>query len=92
MTGAAKVDNSDGTFLGVAQQDVLWLEVTVDDVEGGVGEKEQSCAQLLRKLASQVEGDTPEISVSEQLVEVIGEELKDKAQVVAKHEVALQPD
>ena len=37
----------------------------MDDVEGGVGEKEQSRAQLLGKLASEVERDAPEISVSE---------------------------
>ena len=64
----------------------------MDDVEGGVGEKEQSRAELLRKLASQIEGDAPEISVSEQLVEVVGQEFEDEAQVTTKHEVALQPD
>ena len=64
----------------------------MDDVEGGMGEKEQSSAELLRKLASQIEGDAPEISVPEQLIEVVGEELKHETQVTAKHEVALQPN
>ena len=37
----------------------------MDDVEGGVGEEEEGSAQLLGKLASEVERDAPEISVSE---------------------------
>lgn len=65
MTGAAKVHNTNGTSLWITEEDVLWLEVTVDDVEGGVGEEEEGGAQLLGKLASEVERDAPEISVSE---------------------------
>ena len=50
----------------------------MNDVEGGMREKEEGRAQLLRKLASQVEGHAVKIGVSEEFVEVVGEELKDE--------------
>ena len=90
LTGAAKVDDPDGTPLGVTQQYVLGFEVAVDDVEGGVREEEKCCAQLLGKLPSEVERNTAEVGVAEEFVEIVGEELKDEAEVVSEHEVALQ--
>ena len=90
LTGAPKVDDPYGTPLRVTQEDILRLEVTVDDVEGGVGEKEEGRAQLLGKLAGEVERDSSEVGVSEELIEVVGEELEDQAEVVAEHEVTLQ--
>ena len=62
----------------------------MDDVEGGVGEKEEGRAQLLGKLAGEVERDSSEVGVSEELVEIVGEELEDQTEVVAEHEVTLQ--
>ena len=47
---------------------------------------------LLSKLPGQVERHSPEICVLEQVVEVVGEELKDEAEVVAPHEVVAQLD
>ena len=91
FTRTAEVNNADGTPLGITEQNVLRFEVTVNDIEGGVGEKEQSCAQLLRKFACEVEGHAPEVGVPEQLIKVIGEELKDQTEVITEHEVTFQP-
>lgn len=55
LAGAAEVHNLDGTALGVAEQDVLRLEVAVDDAELRGGQKEQSCAELLCQLPRQVQ-------------------------------------
>ena len=45
----------------------------MNDVERGVGEKEQGRAQLLGKLASEVERDAAEVCVAQEFVEVVGE-------------------
>ena len=90
LTGAAKVDDLDGTALGVAEEDVFGLEVAVDDVEFGRGEEEEGGAELLRELARQVERHATEVGVAEEVVQVVGEELEHQTQVVAKHEVTLQ--
>ena len=60
------------------------------DAEGRVGEEEEGRAQLLRKLAGKVEGDAPEVGVAEELVEIVGEELKDQTEMVPEHEVTLE--
>ena len=90
LTGAAKVDNLDCTTFGIAQEDILGLEIAVDDVELGRGQEQQRRAHLLRKLARQVEGDAAEVGVAQQVVQVIGEQLEDEAEMVAEHEVPLQ--
>ncbi|RUS72588.1 hypothetical protein EGW08_019651, partial [Elysia chlorotica] len=86
LAGAAEVDDLDGAALGVAQQDVLGLEVAVDDVQLGRGQVEQRGAQLLGKLARQVQGNPAEVGVAQQVVQVVAQQLKHKAQVVAEHE------
>lgn len=91
LAGAAKVDNANSRALRVAEQDVLRLEVTVDDLHVRGGEEEQCRAKLLGKLAREVEGDSAKVCVAKQLVEVVGKQLKDEAEVVAEHEVALEP-
>ena len=47
---------------------------------------------LLSKLPGQVERHSPEICVLEQVVEVVGQQLEDKAEVVPPQEVVLQLD
>ena len=54
LAGAAEVYDPNGAPLGVAEEDVLWLQVAVDDVDLRGGEEEQGRAQLLGKLARQV--------------------------------------
>ena len=49
----------------------------MDDVELWGCEEQQRCAQLLRELARQVERDATEVGVPQQVVEVVGEQLKD---------------
>ena len=90
LARAAKVDDLDGAALGVAEQDVLGLEVAVDDAELVGDEEHEGGAELLREFAREVEGDAAEVGVAEQVVEVVGEELEDEAEVVAVHEVALE--
>lgn len=73
LAGAAKIHNFDGTAFRVAKQDVLGLKVTVDDAELRGCQEEQRSAQLLGKLAREVERDTTEIGVTEQVIEVVGQ-------------------
>ena len=91
LAGAAKVHDANGRPLWVAEQDVLRFEVAVDDLCVGRGEEEQRCAQLLGKLAREIEGDPAKVCVAQEFVEVVREQLKHEAEVVAKHEVALEP-
>ena len=90
LARAAEVDDLDRAALRVAQEDVLGLQVAVDDVELRRREEQQRRAQLLRELPREVEGDTAEVRVPQQVVEVVGEQLEDQTQVVAEHEVLLQ--
>ena len=89
LARAPEVDDLDGAALRVAQQDVLRLHVAVNDVQLGRREEQQRRAQLLRELTRQVERDAAEVGVPQQVVQVVGEQLKDQAQVVAEHEVLL---
>jgi len=81
LTRAAKVDNLDRRAFRVAEQDVLRLEVTVDDVELRRREEQQGRAQLLCKLARQIQRDAAEVGVAQKVVQVVGEQLKDETQV-----------
>ncbi len=90
MTGAAEVHDANGTSLGVAEENVLWLQVAVDHVDLWRGQEQQRRAQLLGKLACQVQRDATEIGVPEELVEVVGEKLEDETEMVPEHEVAFQ--
>ncbi len=90
LTGAPEIHDLDGGSLGVAEQDVLGFEVTVDDAQLRRGQEQQRGAQLLSKLARQVQRHAAEIRVPQQVVQVIGQHLEDQTQVVPEHEVALQ--
>ena len=62
----------------------------MDDVEIGRCKEQQGRAELLRKFTSQIERGAAEVCVSKQVVEVVGEELEDEAEMVAEHETPLQ--
>ncbi len=49
-------------------------------------------AHLLAKLSRQIQRDSSEVGVSQQIVEIVGEKLEDEAEVVAPHEVRLHLD
>lgn len=61
----------------------------MDDAELGRGQEEQRRAQLLSKLACQVERDAAEVGVTQEVIQVVGEKFKHQAQVVTEHEVPL---
>lgn len=92
LTRASKVHNPHCTSLGVTEKDVLRLEVTVNDLNLRSGEKEEGCAQLLGKLACQVQRDASKVGVAKQFVEVIGEKFKDQTEMVTIHKVTLHPN
>lgn len=92
LAGAAKVHNPDRTSLGVAEEDVLWFEVAVDDLDFRSGQEQQSSAQLLGKLSCQVQRDATKIGVPQQLIEVVGEQFKHQAKVIPIHKVPLHPN
>ena len=64
----------------------------MDDLDVWGGEEEQGCAKLLGKLACQVEGDASEVSVAQQLVEIVRQQLEDKTEMVLVHETTLHPN
>ena len=53
-------------------------------------EEQQSSAELLSELARQIQRDSAKIGVSQQLVEIVGKQFKDKTQMVAEHERAFE--
>jgi len=64
----------------------------VDDFHLGGGEEEERGGDLLGKLAREVERDAAEVGVAQQVIEVVGQQLEDQAEVVAPHEVVAQFD
>ncbi len=62
----------------------------MDDAQLRRGQEQQRGAQLLSKLARQVQRHAAEIRVPQQVVQVIGQHLEDQTQVVPEHEVAFQ--
>ena len=75
----------------MSQQDVLGLEVAVDDRHVPQRKEAERLEDLLTEFANEVERDTLEGCVSEQVVEVVAEHLEDEALVTAEHKVLLQP-
>lgn len=83
---AAKVDNADVCVTGVAEEDVFWLEVAVDNaflVEQGEADKE-----LAGEAANEGEGEAGEVVGANELVQVDAEAGRYDAQVVAEIEGA----
>lgn len=62
----------------------------MDDPKVGMSEEEQRARKLLPELARQVQRDAAEVRVPQQVVEVVGEELKDETQMFLPNEVRLQ--
>lgn len=62
----------------------------MDDAELGRGQEKQRRAELLRQLPRQVQRDTAEVRVAQEVVQVVGKQLEHQAQVVPEHEVPLQ--
>lgn len=71
MARAPKVHDFDRRALGVAQENVLGLEVAVDDVELGCAQEQQRCAKLLCKLAREVQRHSAEVGVAQEVVQVV---------------------
>lgn len=61
----------------------------MDDAELRSSQEEQCRAQLLRKLPRQVQRYPPEIRVTKQVIQVVGQHLEHQTEVVPKHEVPL---
>ena len=89
LTGGAEIDNFNDALFGVAEENVLGLEVAVNDLQFACREKHQRGQQLLAKLPRQVQGDPAKIALAQEVVEVVGEKLKYQAQMIAPHEIAL---
>ena len=64
LAGAAEIDDFDGWSFGVAEENVLGFEIAVDDAQFGRREEEQGRAELLGKLASQVQRHAAEVRVA----------------------------
>lgn len=61
----------------------------MDDLDFWCGEEQEGRAQLLRKLASQVQRHASEVGIAQQLIKIVGEQLKYQTQMVTIHEVTL---
>lgn len=62
----------------------------MNDAKLGRGQEEKRRAELLRQLPCQVQRDTPEMRVAQEVIQVVGKQLEHQAQVVPEHEVPLQ--
>lgn len=62
----------------------------MNDAELGCGQEEQRRAELLRQFPSQVQRDSTEVCVAQEVVQVVGKQFENQAQVVPEHEVPLQ--
>jgi len=89
MARAAEVHNLYCTALWVAEQNIFRLEVAVDDVEFGRRKEHQSHAELLRELSRQVQRHASKVGVTQQVVEVVREQLEDETEMRTEHEVTL---
>jgi len=90
MARAAEVHNLYCTAFRVAEQNIFWFEVAVNDVEFGRSKEHQSHTQLLCKLSRQVQRHASKVGVAQQVVEVVWEQLKDETEMGTEHEVPLQ--
>ena len=59
------------------------------NVELGSCQEQERGTQLLCKLTRQIQTDTAKVSVPQQVVEIVGEQLEHKTQVIAEHELSL---
>ena len=64
----------------------------MDDLDVRCGEKEEGRAQLLSKLAREVEGHSTEVSIPQEFVQVVREKFKHQTQVVPIHKMTLHPN
>ena len=62
----------------------------MNDPQLWCGQIQQSSAKLLGKLACEVEGDTVEVGIPQQFIQVVREKLKHETKVAAEHEVAFE--
>jgi hypothetical protein len=76
MAAAAKVDNLDGGALWVLQENVFRFEVAMNHADIISPKEEEGVGDLHSKLADQVQGDAAEIGVADEVVQVVGEQLK----------------
>lgn len=51
-----------------------------------------TCTELLCKFPGEVEGNSSEIGVPQQIVQVVAQQLKHQTEMVPKHKVTLQVD
>eukprot|EP00041_Stephanoeca_diplocostata_P019264 m.412702 g.412702 ORF g.412702 m.412702 type:complete len:433 (+) comp21258_c0_seq6:60-1358(+) len=91
LARTSKVNKLDGGAFRILQQDILWLQITVNDLDSRRREEQERVEHLLRKLAYEIERDALEARVADQIVEVVREMLKDQAKVVAVDECAQEP-
>lgn len=62
----------------------------MDYVEFGCGEEQQCCAELLRKLPSEIQRYASEVGVPQQVIQVVGQKLEHQTQMVPPHEMSFQ--
>lgn len=62
----------------------------MDDVEFWGGEEEQCGAELLGELASETERNAAEVSIPQQIVEVVREQVEYETQMMTEHEMTAE--
>lgn len=70
LAGTAEIDDFDRRPFGVAQENVLGLQITVDDVQFGLGQEHERRAQLQCELSRQIQRHAPKISVPQEIVQI----------------------
>ena len=90
MARGTEIDDLQVRAFGSNEEDVLRLEIAMHDADIRTGKKDQGGTELARKLEGEVQGNTTEVSVGKQLVEVVGKALKHQTPMALVGEVALQ--
>lgn len=62
----------------------------MDYVQFGCGKEQQCCTKLLRKLPSEIQRYASEVSVPQQVIQIIRQKLEHQTQVIPPHEMSFQ--
>ena len=92
LTTGAEVNELDSRAFWIAQQNILGFKITVNYFEVWPRQKEEGGGDLLSEFPGEVERHPPEVCVPEEVVQVVGKELEDQAEVVPPDEVMFQLD
>lgn len=89
-TRTSKINHLDGTLFVIFQQDILRFQITMNHTHILSTQKGERSKQLLCKLANQIQRNTLKLGILEQVIQIVWQQLKYKAQVLSPSEKIFQ--